>query len=160
MTLLPVSDIKAFVFVGFPAFSGFGYGVGAQLSNIQKLRFDILWENDDSLSSQYNTPIAYGESLFGIHGREDLGSAELRCIDASTGKVNWRESDFGVAHLVRVDDKILVKTRDYPMQPFKEEPYGRLAAFCFLIHYTEFLGISLIKKCKLATYGNNDRVLI
>ena len=45
------------------------YGVGAQFSNVNNLSFDILWENDESLSSQYNTPIFYDNYIFGIHGR-------------------------------------------------------------------------------------------
>jgi len=46
--------------------------------------------------------------LYGIHGREDVGQAELRCVDAATGKVAWSVPGFGVAHLIRVGNRMLI----------------------------------------------------
>ena len=65
------------------------------------------WTSDDSLSSQYVTPVSYRGHLFGTHGREDVGVAELRCIDQATGRVAWSEEEFGVAHVILAGDKIL-----------------------------------------------------
>jgi len=45
-----------------------------------------LWSNDNTLSSQYSTPVEHNGFLYGIHGREDVGVAELRCIETATGK--------------------------------------------------------------------------
>ncbi|MCH2372889.1 MAG: PQQ-like beta-propeller repeat protein [Planctomycetes bacterium] len=71
-----------------------------------------VWSNDDSLSSQYSTA-AYREGyLYGTHGREDIGVADLRCLEARSGKVKWTKSGFGVAHPILVGDRILLQTAE------------------------------------------------
>ena len=76
------------------------YGVGARLLAVDDRGARPIWSNDDTLSSQYNTPLLHEGFLYGIHGREDVGRAELRCVEAATGKVVWSRPDFGVAHLL------------------------------------------------------------
>ena len=84
------------------------YGVGCVLTQIDKPELNTVWANDQTLSSQYNTAIHYQNHLYGIHGREDVGQAELRCVEAKSGNIKWTESDFGVAHLILADNKILL----------------------------------------------------
>ncbi|MFM7070506.1 MAG: PQQ-binding-like beta-propeller repeat protein [Planctomycetota bacterium] len=88
------------------------YGIGAVMK-----RWDAtapldsptdVWANDDSLSSQYSTPVHYQGYLFGTHGREDVGRAALRCVSAKNGAVAWEVEDFGVANVIRADDKLLI----------------------------------------------------
>lgn len=67
-----------------------------------------VWANDESLSSQYSTPVQYQGYLYGTHGREDIGRAALRCVAAKTGAVAWEVEDFGVANVVRAEDKLLI----------------------------------------------------
>jgi hypothetical protein len=64
------------------------------------------------MSSQYATPVERDGFLYGIHGREDVGVAELRCIEAATGKVRWKKSSYGVAHLILAGDKLLIQKSD------------------------------------------------
>lgn len=86
------------------------YGIGARVAPLSAVA-KPLWENDDSLSSQYSTPVYHAGHLYGIHGREDVGAAELRCVDPRSGKVLWSQPDFGVANLILAGDKLLaVKT--------------------------------------------------
>ncbi len=85
------------------------YGVGASLRNLAKPE-EAIWENDDSLSSQYATPVVRGGYLYGIHGREDIPPAHLRCVELQTGKVRWSRDDFGVAHVILAGDKLLLLT--------------------------------------------------
>ncbi|MCA9212870.1 MAG: hypothetical protein KDB27_07395, partial [Planctomycetales bacterium] len=72
--------------------------------------FRKLWENDDSLSSQYSTPVFSRSHFYGIHGREDMGVSELRCIDADNGRVMWRMEGFGVANLLLAEQTIIAVT--------------------------------------------------
>ncbi len=88
------------------------YGVGAKLVQLDKNQFKPIWENDDSLSSQYNTPVLVGDYLYGIHGREDLGTPELRCVEFATGKVMWSETLPGTAHLIHADGKMIAVTNE------------------------------------------------
>ncbi len=78
------------------------YGVGARLVQIGNGEVEPIWENDESLSSQYPTPVYRDGFLYGIHGREDVGVGQLRCVEATTGKVRWSVPDFGMAHLILV----------------------------------------------------------
>jgi hypothetical protein len=83
------------------------YGIGAKLVRWEKDQPKVVWENDSSMSSQYSTSVHRGGNLFGIHGREDM-DADLRCIDALSGKVRWSEAGFGVAHLILSGDRLLI----------------------------------------------------
>ena len=64
------------------------------------------------MSSQYATPVEHDGFLYGIHGREDVGVAELRCVEAATGKVRWSKTGYGVAHLILAGDKLLIQKSD------------------------------------------------
>lgn len=104
----PTVNAAAPVVVGDHLFLTSSYGVGAMLIRWNGADSSVVWRNDDSLSSQYNTPVLHEGYLYGIHGREDVGQAELRCIEAMTGRVAWSVPDFGVAHLIRVGDRMLI----------------------------------------------------
>jgi outer membrane protein assembly factor BamB len=85
------------------------YGVGARLAKMNmKPKSETIWENDDSMSSQYNTPVFHEGYFYGIDGREDVGIANLRCVDAATGKVAWSADEFGMAHLVLANDQLIL----------------------------------------------------
>jgi outer membrane protein assembly factor BamB len=84
------------------------YGVGAVLSTIGRSSADTVWSGDDILSSQYSTSIYHEGFLYGVDGRADVGAADLRAIDAKTGKIAWSQKDFGVANLLWADGKLLI----------------------------------------------------
>lgn len=86
------------------------YGVGAQLASLDGATAKSVWANDESLTSQYATPVEHQGFLYGTHGREDQNQRfnELRCVEAATGKVRWRQADYGVAHVILAGDKLLI----------------------------------------------------
>jgi outer membrane protein assembly factor BamB len=84
------------------------YGVGAKWLQLAGTKATAVWANDESLTSQYATPVAHNGFLYGTHGREDQGVAELRCVEAATGIVRWREPDYGVAHVLLAGEKLLI----------------------------------------------------
>lgn len=86
------------------------YGVGARLVKIHAGGFEPLWDSDESLSSQYPTPVYRDGFLYGVHGREDVGVGQLRCLEAATGKVRWTVPEFGMAHLILAGDRLLILT--------------------------------------------------
>ncbi len=88
------------------------YGIGAHVSAVEGAKPKTLWANDDSLSSQYSSAVFHRDHLFGTHGREDAGTASLRCVNALSGKVAWEVSEFGVAHVICASDLLLVLTVD------------------------------------------------
>lgn len=84
------------------------YGVGARLAKLGGT--EAVWENDDVLSSQYATPIHHDGHLYGIHGREDIPPAHLMCVEATTGRVRWSQTGFGVANAILAGDRLLLVT--------------------------------------------------
>jgi outer membrane protein assembly factor BamB len=88
------------------------YGIGAVLASFDGQTATKIWSNDNTMSSQYATPVYRDGLLYGIHGREDVGVAELRCIDAATGKVQWSKSGYGVAHLILAGSRLLIQKVD------------------------------------------------
>jgi hypothetical protein len=98
------------------------YGVGARCSN--QADREVVWANDDTLSSQYSTPVIRDGYLYGIHGREDIPPAHLRCVDLKSGKVMWSEDGFGVAHPILAGDKLLLLTVEGELILAEASPKG------------------------------------
>jgi outer membrane protein assembly factor BamB len=88
------------------------YGIGATLLKLGGTAPEVVWAGDESLSSQFPTPVLLDGHLVGNHGREDGPAASLRCIEAWTGTVAWSRERFGMAHLIRADDKLLALKAD------------------------------------------------
>lgn len=84
------------------------YGVGAKWIDIRSGKLDIIWENDDSFSSQYSTPILIDGYLYGTAGREDFRNGSFRCVEAETGRVKWSKSGVPVGHAFLVGSQILL----------------------------------------------------
>jgi outer membrane protein assembly factor BamB len=84
------------------------YGVGARLMRFANGAPTVVWENDESMSSQYTTCVHHQGYLYGAAGREDVGDASLRCIDAATGAVKWDVEGYGIAHVILAGDQLLV----------------------------------------------------
>ncbi len=97
------------VVLGDQVFITASYGFGAVMAKITGGKVSETWRSDDSLSSQYTTAIVEGNRLYGIHGRQDVGGAALRCVEAATGKVTWEETGFGYATLIAADKKLLIQ---------------------------------------------------
>ena len=66
-----------------------------------------IWSGDDILDSHYTTPVQHKGSLFGFHGRQERG-AEFRCVDWTTGKVQWKHEPGGVGSVMVADDKLII----------------------------------------------------
>jgi outer membrane protein assembly factor BamB len=115
---------------GGKLFTTASYGIGAAFASLDAGRAETEWTNDDTLSSQYSTPVEHQGFLYGTHGREDQGAAELRCVEAATGKVRWTQPNFGVAHIIFADGKLLIQTADGRLALIAADPakYRELAA--------------------------------
>lgn len=83
------------------------YNTGAVVLDVKKDGVTKVWSNDTSLSCHFNTPVAVGEQLYGVHGRQE-GGAELRCIDWKTGKVRWKDASFGCGSLLAAGKKLVL----------------------------------------------------
>jgi outer membrane protein assembly factor BamB len=115
---------------GGKLFTTSSYGIGAALASLDAAGAKKLWTNDDTLSSQYSTPVEHEGFLYGTHGREDQGAAEFRCVEAATGKVRWSQPNYGVAHAILADGKLLIQTAEGRIALAAADParYRELAA--------------------------------
>jgi len=97
------------VVLGDRLFITASYGFGAVMAKVAGGKVSETWRSDDILSSQYTTAIVEDGRLYGIHGRQDVGGAALRCVEAASGKVVWEETGFGYATLIAADKKLLIQ---------------------------------------------------
>jgi len=96
------------IILGDHLFVTASYGVGAKWVQISDDKAKTVWENDDTMSSQYSTCVEKDGFLYGIDGRQDVGLARLRCFDPRTGKIQWTEEGFGMASLIRAGDRLII----------------------------------------------------
>jgi outer membrane protein assembly factor BamB len=119
-----VNAATPLVFEGNHLFVSASYGVGAVCARLGADDAKTLWASDEAMSSQYTTCVYRDGHLYGVDGREDLGSAALRCIEAKTGKVVWSEDDFGVAHVILAGDKLLLVANNGRLIVAEASPAG------------------------------------
>jgi outer membrane protein assembly factor BamB len=125
-----VNAATPLVFEGNHLFVSASYGIGAVCSRIEGGTAKTVWASDEAMSSQYTTCVYRDGYLYGVDGREDIGEASLRCVDAKTGKVAWSEDGFGVAHLILAGDKLLAVANDGRLVIAEASPkaYRKLAS--------------------------------
>ncbi|NQV26734.1 MAG: PQQ-like beta-propeller repeat protein [Rhodopirellula sp.] len=100
------------VILGNSIFITGSYRFGAVLARAGRSGVIEVWRSDEILSSQYTTSIAYDNTLFGVHGRQDAAPAELRCVNPMTRQVLWKKSSFGYATMILAGDKLLIMKTD------------------------------------------------
>jgi outer membrane protein assembly factor BamB len=108
------------------------YSTGAVLVKAKGGELAEVWPNpgktsmgnDKTLSSQYSTPVRVGDYLYGVHGRADVGTAELRCVEWKTGAVKWGAPKFGVASLIAADGGLVALTEGGDLVRFDASPDG------------------------------------
>jgi outer membrane protein assembly factor BamB len=108
----PTVNAATPLILGSKIFTTSSYGIGAAFALLVDAPATPIWTNDNTLSSQYATPVEHNGYLYGIHGREDQGVAELRCIEAASGKVQWKKTGFGVAHIILAGETLLIQKTD------------------------------------------------
>lgn len=86
------------------------YGVGCVLVKAKGIELKEQYRSKSLISSQYNTPVAIDDKIFGIDGREDVGGASLKCIDPIQQKVIWSRANYGTAHLIAAKNAVLALT--------------------------------------------------
>jgi outer membrane protein assembly factor BamB len=107
-----VNGANPVVLSGGGLFLTSSYNVGAAYARLSPDGAEEVWRDGDLMASQYTTPIAHEGALIGIDGRQDVGTATLRCIDPAARKVLWEMPDFGYATLIKADGKLLVQKTD------------------------------------------------
>ena len=91
------------------------YEVGAALLKIEDLDFKLVWSDQRkrnvALKSHWCTPVRSGDVVYGCSGRHP-GSAQLRCFNWKTGKVNWSQSGLSRTSITMIDGHLIVLSED------------------------------------------------
>jgi outer membrane protein assembly factor BamB len=103
---LSVNAASPLVFDGH-VFLSACYETGAVLLRVKKDGVEKIWNNDESLSCHFSTPVYRDGHLYGFHGRQEEGG-RLRCIEAKTGKVCWTADGYGCGSLILADGRLIV----------------------------------------------------
>jgi outer membrane protein assembly factor BamB len=114
---------------GNQIFLSTSYNTGAILLEANKGELKEIWSGDKSLSCHYNTPVLLNGYLYGVDGRQEGGSAQLRCVEWKTGKVMWKVPNFGCTTLTVADGVMLAmaESGELVLVEPKPESYKELA---------------------------------
>ena len=123
------------VVVGDEVFISEVYGPGGALLRVREAGYDVIWRDEaDSraraMETHWNTPIEVDGYLYGSSGRH-TSNAELRCIEWSTGEVQWSERRLTRSSLLYVDDHFVVLGEDGQVHIVRANPkkFERVAEF-------------------------------
>jgi outer membrane protein assembly factor BamB len=118
----PTVNAATPVFADGRLFLSASYGVGAKMFDIAGSAAQERWSSQEVLSSQYATCVLHDGFLYGTHGREDVGRASLQCVDARNGQLKWSEDSLGTAHVIKVNDRLLVLTVEGELLQLRATP--------------------------------------
>ena len=104
------------------------YGPGATLLSVKPGGYEIVWTDADqkskrkkSMMTHWNTPVYHDGYLYGSSGRHE-GTAELRCIEWKTGKVQWSIPDLTRSSLLFVEGHFVCLTETGTLLLFRANP--------------------------------------
>jgi len=116
------------VVFGLYVFVSETYGPGSSLLEIRGDGYRIVWSDAKSkrakaMQTHWNTAIYHEGFLYGSSGRHSAG-AELRCIEARTGRIAWRKKGLRRASLLYVDGQLIVLSEQGTLRLIRATPAG------------------------------------
>jgi len=100
------------------------YGIGSVSAAFDATTFKKRWEGTDALATQYCTPIVLDGHAYCIDGRDDVPPTSLACVALDSGRVIWREANFGYGTLLTADGKLLATKTDGELVLMTATPAG------------------------------------
>ena len=110
------------VVVGDHLFVTSSYSVGSVWAKMSADDAETTVSGEEFLASQYATPVRQGDILFAVDGRQDIGSASIKCIDPSQQKILWQKNGFNYGTLIRVNEELLLLTCTGELIRFDADP--------------------------------------
>ncbi|GAB5442539.1 MAG: PQQ-like beta-propeller repeat protein [Fuerstiella sp.] len=86
------------------------YRVGSVLADCRGDSVKAAELGEDLLATQYATPVRHGILLYAVDGRQDIGSATVKCIDPLNKETLWQQPGFDYGTLLRVRDELIFLT--------------------------------------------------
>jgi len=83
------------------------FGKGGALLKLAPGGPVVVWENKN-MANHFNGCVLLDGYLYGVRGNTDEPAKDLRCLDAETGAVKWKQEGFGLGSLTAADGKLIV----------------------------------------------------
>jgi outer membrane protein assembly factor BamB len=96
------------VIVGDAVFVTSGYNVGSALIRVSGGNAAVLWKK--AYGCVYASPVMAGDYLYALV-ESGWMKADLACVSAKDGSVQWRQKDVGSGGLMLADGKLIVLSR-------------------------------------------------
>ncbi len=102
------------------------YGPGAALLTFRPGGYELVWTDDlqrraKAMQAHWNTPIYHEGYLYGSSGRH-AQNAELRCLDAETGRTMWSQPGLARSSLLYVDGHFICLSEDGTLRVIRATP--------------------------------------
>ena len=116
------------VVIGNQVFISETYGPGSAMLEFTNNASRVVWQDETrsrrkSMQTHWNTAIHHQGFLYGSSGRH-TSNAELRCIEAATGEVQWSEPGLTRSSLLYVDGHLVCLSEDGTLRLVKATPEG------------------------------------
>jgi outer membrane protein assembly factor BamB len=66
-----------------------------------------VWTNKN-IAVGFSSCVLLNGHLYGVHGTADGPEKEVRCVDATTGALKWKQEKFGLGSLIAADGKLII----------------------------------------------------
>jgi len=114
------------IVVGNRVFISETYGPGSAMLRIAKGKHKVVWQDEPrtrkkSMLVHWNTPIHHDGYIYASSGRHTSG-AELRCIRAADGEVQWSEPGLARCSLLYVDGHLVCLSEDGVLRLLRATP--------------------------------------
>lgn len=83
------------------------YTRGGALLRVGQAGVSEVWTNKN-MAVGFNSCVLLNGHLFGIHGKADGPEKEVRCVDATTGVLKWKQEKFGLGSVTAADGKLIL----------------------------------------------------
>jgi outer membrane protein assembly factor BamB len=103
------------------------YGPSSVMLKVQPDKATIVWRDPEAfrakkaLQTHWNTPIYHTGFIYGSSGRHS-NTAELRCVEAKTGKIQWSQPGLSRSSLLFVEGHLLCLNEYGDLVVFKANP--------------------------------------
>ncbi|MCA9248709.1 MAG: PQQ-like beta-propeller repeat protein [Planctomycetales bacterium] len=114
------------IIVGDSVFITETYGPGSAMLRVQPGNCDVVWQDDErsrdkAMMAHWNTPIYHDGYIYASSGRH-TANAELRCIRASDGEVQWSEPGLTRCSLLYADGHLICLSEDGALRLLRATP--------------------------------------
>ncbi len=83
------------------------YSRGSALLKISGASVEPVWTNKN-LAVGFSSCVLVDGHLYGVHGTADGPEKEVRCVNAATGELKWKQPGFGLGSVIAAANKLIL----------------------------------------------------